>query len=141
MPLSRESRNQFEARLAVPVRWRSWRGLRRSRRERRETLEQPAPIAGLVEDRTHLVTTVAGAIEPPVLELGPRPGIPFGDEADLDFRLQVRVILPIGGDVPREHEACMGLEGEHATPIARASVLATLIPAATDARLDDSVHG
>src|SRR5262249_9461203 len=67
------------------------------------------------------------------------PGGSFGDEVDLDFRLQSRVVLPVGGDVPGEHKARMRLPGEHATPVACASIVSALVPAATDARLHDRV--
>src|SRR5262249_56038587 len=63
--------------------------------------EQLAPIAGLVEDRAHLVATRAVSIEPPMLEFDPRVGLALGDEAHLDLRLQAGIILPIAGDAPR----------------------------------------
>jgi hypothetical protein len=49
-------------------------------RERREKLP---PIPGLVENRPHLITTLAIAIEPPMLQLHPCPGSPVRDEAHL----------------------------------------------------------
>src|SRR5262249_59082825 len=103
--------------------------------------EQLAPIAGLVEDRAHLVATRAVSIEPPMLEFDPRVGLALGDEAHLDLRLQAGIILPIGGDVPGEHQARMRLPGEHATPVTGASVLAPVVPAPAHPWLHAPVHG
>src|SRR5262245_56149304 len=76
-----------------------------------------------------------------MLELDARPLLAVGDEAHLDFRLEIRVVLPIRADVPRQHEARRRLPGQYASPVARAAVVAPLVPAAADARLDHRVHG
>lgn len=76
-----------------------------------------------------------------MLELKARASLPLRDEANLDFRPQSRVVLPVGSDVPREYETRVRLSGEDAPPVAGAAVLAALIPSSTDARLDDRIHG
>src|SRR5262245_59730266 len=63
-----------------------------------ERFEEATPVARLVEDLSHLVAACPVAVEPPMLELDTRLVCALGDEAHLDFRLQVRVVLPIGGD-------------------------------------------
>src|SRR5262245_58874640 len=74
-----------------------------------------------------------------MFELDARAGVSFGDEANLDFRIQARVVLPVGANIPGEHKSCMRLPRKHATPVTCASVIAALVPAATDARLHDGV--
>jgi hypothetical protein len=39
-----------------------------------------------------------------MLQLDARSVFSFGDEADLDLGLKIRVIFPIGVDVPGKHE-------------------------------------
>src|SRR5262249_3489450 len=73
-------------------------------------------------------------------ELDARGGIPFRDKAYFYFRLQGRVILPVGGDVPGEHQPRRRFPHQHAAPVARAAVIATLIPAAAHPWLADSLH-
>src|SRR5580692_2545750 len=95
--------------------------------------EQPTPIPGLVEHRAHLVATIAVAIQTPMLEFDARAGIAVCNKAHLYFRLQLRVILPVGGDVPGENEARVRLPSEHAAPVACTSIIAALIPTAPHA--------
>ena len=76
-----------------------------------------------------------------MLELHACATIPIGDEANLYFRLEGRVILPVGSNIPGEHKSRIRLPREHATPVARTSVIAALIPASTDARFDDGIYG
>src|SRR5947207_2669912 len=61
-------------------------------------------------------------------------------EAQLDFSLKSWVILPVGGDIPREHQARVWFPGEDAAPLTRTSIVVTLVPAAPNARLDHRVH-
>jgi hypothetical protein len=51
------------------------------------------------------------------------------------------VILPVGADIPREDQARGWFPHKHAAPLARASIVTALVPAAPDARLDHRVHG
>ncbi len=76
-----------------------------------------------------------------MLQLDARARLAIGDEAHLDLRLQIRIMLPIGADVPGEHQARWRLPREYAAPVAGASIVAALVPAAADARLDHCVHG
>jgi hypothetical protein len=57
-----------------------------------------------------------------MLELNACASIPFCNKAHLYFRLQSRVVLPVGCDIPGEHQPRVRLPHEHATPVARASV-------------------
>src|SRR5216683_1102789 len=101
--------------------------------------EEPAPVAFGFEDAPHLIATGAEAVELAMLQFNACRSAALGDEADLDFGLQVRVVLPVGGDVPGQHQPRRRLPGEHAAPLARAAVLAALVPAAADMRLHDRV--
>src|SRR4051812_18607568 len=74
-----------------------------------------------------------------MLELDARPARALCNEADLDFRFKLRIVLPVGGDVPREHEPRRRFPNEDRAPLAGASVLAALVPATTDAGLDDGI--
>src|SRR5579863_205456 len=65
---------------------------------------------------------------------------PVGTEAHFDLGLQGWVILKVGGDIPRECQARAGFPRQYAAPLARASVLAALVPAAPYARLDHGVY-
>src|SRR6185503_13616511 len=105
-----------------------------------EHLEDPAPVAFGVEDTAHLVAARAVAIEAPVLELDPRAVLAFGNEAKLDLGAEVRIVLPVGGDVPAQYQPRVRLPRQHAPPIACASVFAALVPPPPDARLDHRVH-
>src|SRR5262249_26243358 len=127
--------------LQVLVRRRSCRCPWRSLGSLRKGREEVTPIARLVEDCPHLITTVAVAIEPPMLELHTRAGVPLGNEADLYLSLQHRVILPVGSDVPGQDKSRMRLPREHAPPVAGTSVVSLLIPTATDASFDHRIHG
>src|ERR1700692_3971746 len=62
-----------------------------------------------------------------------------GDKAHLDFSLQGWVILPVGVDIPRQDQARVRFPREYAAPLTRTPILAALIPAAPDARLDHRV--
>src|SRR3984885_1190486 len=102
--------------------------------------EQPTPIPGLVEDRSHLVATIAIAIQTPMLEFDARASIPFGNKTYLDFRLQLRVILPVGGEFPGAREPRVRLPSKHAAPVACTSIVAAFIPTAPHARFDHGIH-
>src|SRR5580700_1579977 len=101
-----------------------------------ERCKQLTPVSRLVEDRVHLVTAVAVAIEPPMFELYARLGVALGDKADLNFGLQSGVILPVSRNVPREYKARRRLPQEYPAPVTRTSILTALVPTAPDARLD-----
>src|SRR5580693_1264759 len=102
--------------------------------------EQPTPISNGIEDRAHFVATIAIAIQTPMLELDARAGISFVKKAHLYSRLQSWVILPVGGDIPGQHEPRGRLPSEHTAAVARASVVTALIPTAAHARFDDRIH-
>src|SRR5262249_32264083 len=75
------------------------------------------------------------------LQLDARHALALGDEADFHFRLQRWIILPVGVDVPLQEQTGGRLPGQHAAPIARAPVLAALVPVASDARFNHGIHG
>src|SRR5215207_2034192 len=74
---------------------------------------------------------VTVAVEVAVLELDARALRGFGDEAHLDLAgfLGVRLDLPLGADVPAEHDPVRRLVGEHARPLAFAAVDAAVVDA------------
>src|SRR5215813_12555491 len=69
-----------------------------------ERLEEAAPVAFSVKDATHLITTRPVKVETAMLELDARSVLAVGDEAQLEFRLQTWVVLPVRGDLPIEHQ-------------------------------------
>jgi len=69
-----------------------------------ESLEEAAPVAFSVKDATHLITTRPIKVETAMLEFDARSVLAVGDEAQLEFRLQIRVVLPVRGDLPVEHQ-------------------------------------
>src|SRR5580704_8981666 len=76
-----------------------------------------------------------------VLQFNTRTVIALGDETHLDFRLESRVWLPVGADIPGEHQARGRFPREYNAPVTSASIVTSLVPTATDARLDHCVHG
>src|SRR5262245_54552319 len=59
-------------------------------------VEKPLPTHLRVEGAPHLVATCPVEVEAAMLELDAR-GVPaLGDEADLHFGLEIRVVLPLG---------------------------------------------
>src|SRR5580700_7046724 len=60
-------------------------------------------------------------------------------EAHLDFCLQGWVILPVGADIPREDQARGRFPREYAAPLTDASIVALLIPAATNEWLNHGI--
>src|SRR6266498_1202139 len=75
-----------------------------------------------------------------MLQLDTRAIFALGDEAHLHFRLQIRVVLPIGVDLPRKQEPGVRFPREHPTPVTSAPVVTALVPAAAHAGLDHGVH-
>src|SRR5215475_4622300 len=75
-----------------------------------------------------------------MLQLNACTVLAFRDEANLDFGLECWVGLPVGADVPREHQARGRLPQEYDAPVTRASVITALVPAAPDPRLDHCVR-
>src|SRR5262245_10689682 len=66
--------------------------------------EQTAPVAFDVEDAPHLVATCSVSIEPAMLELNARHVLAVWNEPHFDFGLQRWIRLPVGTDVPRQHQ-------------------------------------
>src|SRR5262245_32966930 len=75
-----------------------------------------------------------------MLKLDTRHVFSLGDEANLEFCLQIGVILPVGVDVPGKQEARRWFPQEDRTPVASAAIFAPFVPKAPDAWLDDRVH-
>src|SRR5262249_45278868 len=110
-------------------------------RQARKLRKQLTPIASLVENLAHLVASRAVAVELPMLQFDARYMLALGDEADFQFRLQRRIVLPLGIDIPRKQQAGWRLPGEHAAPVASAAIFAAFIPTSPDARFDNGVDG
>src|SRR5262249_12451037 len=105
-----------------------------------ERLEEATPVASAVEDGPHLITTCPVAVKVPMFQLDTRTAVALGDEAHLDFRFEGRVGLPVGADVPGEDQARVRFPRKYAAPVARASIVTALVPAAPYPRLDHGVH-
>src|SRR5262245_16076062 len=75
-----------------------------------------------------------------MLKLDTRHVFSLEDEANLEFCLQIGVILPVGVDVPGKQEARRWFPQEDRTPVASAAIFAPFVPTAPDAWLDDRVH-
>src|SRR4029453_9393317 len=102
--------------------------------------EQATPAAFAIEDAAHLVAARAVANKMAMHKFDTRGIFALGDEAHLHFGLQIRVVLPIGVNLPREHQPRGRLPRKHATPVTRAPVVTALVPAPADARLDYRIH-
>src|ERR1700730_15459111 len=118
--------------MAVPFLSRSGAG---------ERFQEAAPVACAVEDGAHLIATCPVSIQAPMFQLNACTVLAVRDEAHLDFRFQRCVILPVGDDIPREHQTRVRCPREYAAPLTRASIVPALIPAAPDTWLDQSIHG
>src|SRR5262249_48251770 len=103
-------------------------------------LEEATPVAFGVEDGAHFIATCSVKVKTAMLQLDARSVLAVGEEAHLDFRLQGRVVLPVGADLPVEHQARVRFPQEYAAPVTRASIVAALVPATADPRLDHRVH-
>src|SRR5262249_14672078 len=101
--------------------------------------EKATPIAFGVEDAAHLIAPRSVEVKTAMLQLDARGIRALGDEADLDFRFQIRVVLPVGVDLPVEHEARRRLPRQDAAPGTGAAIVAALVPAPAGARLDPRV--
>jgi hypothetical protein len=63
-----------------------------------ERVEETLPTHLRVEDAAHLVATRPVEIEATMLKLDARSVLALGDETHLNLRLEIRVVLPVGGD-------------------------------------------
>src|SRR6516165_10857426 len=106
-----------------------------------EQLEETTPVAFGVKDAAHLITTCPVTVKETMFQLNARTVLAHWDEAHLNFRLESGVWLPVGTDVPGEHQARGRFPREHHAPITRASVVTALVPATADVRLNHRVHG
>jgi hypothetical protein len=68
-----------------------------------ERLQKTTPVAGGVEDSTHFITTCPIAVEAAMLQLDTRDVASLRDEPHLQLCLQIRVVLPVGVDVPGQY--------------------------------------
>lgn len=102
-----------------------------------ETFEEPGPPVGGVEDPAGRLRVLAQRLEAAVLELDPRRGRPFGDEAHLELGHGPRVVPPLAGDLPGEDDSVGRVPGEDPAPLALGPVLPPLVPASTLLWLDD----
>src|SRR5262245_15050727 len=92
-----------------------------------ERLEEATPVAVGLKDTTHLIASRPVEVQTAMLKLDARTVGAVGDEAQLDFCLQGRVVLPVGGDLPVKHQARMRLPQGYTAPITRASVVTALV--------------
>src|SRR4030095_13348833 len=106
----------------------------------RERSEQPLPATFRVEDAAHLVAAFTVAIETTMLELDAGAVVSFGDEADLHLGFQIRVVLPVARNLPRQDEPGGRLPSQDSAHVAGAPVAAAFVPAAAVSRLDHRVH-
>src|SRR5262245_57232648 len=102
-----------------------------------EALED-LPPAG-VHRATQALRSLAEALEVAVLEVDSRLLEAERGEPHLDFGHERRVVLEIRTELPGQHETPRGIPLQHLPPLARRAVLAELVPAAVDLRLDHAV--
>jgi hypothetical protein len=76
------------------------------------------------------------AVEVSVLELDTGAPRSLGDEAHLDLAglVEIGLDLPLGTDVPAEHDAVWRLDGEHARPVTFAAINSAIVDASADTR-------
>src|ERR1700722_9170348 len=67
-----------------------------------ECRQEPSPITFSVEDSTHLIASRSIAIQATMLQFNACTIATVGVEAELNLSFQSWVILPVGGNVPRE---------------------------------------
>src|SRR5689334_24567553 len=72
-----------------------------------------------------------------MLELDAGASRAFGNESHLDFGAKFGIVAPVRADAPDQHDPGGLFPDEHASPIAFAAVLAALVPAPADARLEN----
>src|SRR5262245_57394315 len=102
-------------------------------------VEDAGPAAGGADALAHRLGLVAVILKAAMLELDPGQALALGDEADLNLGQEIGIELPLGTELPGEHEARRRLPDQHAAPVAFAAVLAALIPAAAGPRLHDGL--
>src|SRR5215472_9169240 len=102
--------------------------------------KEPSPITLGIEDTAHLIAARSVTIKFPMLELNPSRSLTISDKSHLDFRIQIRVVLPVGVDVPRKHKSRGRLPRKDTAPVAGASIVTTFVPASPYPWLDDRVH-
>src|SRR6185503_7881510 len=73
-----------------------------------------------------------------VFEFDPRAAA-LRNEVYLDLGDQRRIVFPIAADLPGEQHAARRFPGENLAPLALRAVLAALIPASADMRLDHHI--
>src|SRR5262249_28760167 len=104
----------------------------------RERLEQAAPVPFGVENPAHLVATCSEAVEATMFQLD--AGVPaVGDETDFELGLEVRVVLPVGIDVPGQQKAGVRFPPAAAAPAPGAATAPPLVPAPPDPGFDARV--
>src|SRR5712691_1542134 len=107
-------------------------------REQRQAVG-PTRLAIHAAEHCRRVSTVA--LEAAVFYLDPRLRRPFDDKPHLDFAgvRRIWVELELTVQVPRQREPGGRLEGGDATGVALLTVLADLVPATADGRLEDEI--
>src|SRR4051812_250014 len=100
-------------------------------------IERPTLIAG--DAVAQAFPAVPVTVEVTMLELDPRPLGRLHEEADLDLAsaVEIRLELPVRGDIPGEHQAFRGLVHEDARPLTLAAVDATVVDASAGLRLEN----
>src|SRR5262249_55467702 len=95
------------------------------------------PAAGGADALAHRLGLVTVILEAAMLELDPGLALALGDEADLDLGQETGIELPLGTELPGEHEARRRLPDQDAAPLAFTAILAALIPAPAGPGLHD----
>ena len=88
----------------------------------------------------HLLAAFTEALEVAMLELDERRIGALRGEPQLYLGDGVRIVLKIRIELPGQDDALRRLPQEHLAPLALAAVLAFLIPAPADVRLDDRIE-
>src|SRR4051812_34012083 len=92
-------------------------------------VQQEAPAPGVVDGLAEGGGVVAVALEVAVLEGDPGALRPLGDEGDLDLGDEAGIVLPLGGDLPGQHQTAGRLPDQHLADVALRAVLAHRVPA------------
>src|SRR4051794_30026412 len=99
-----------------------------------EELEKRRPTAGRAHSLAHAVAALAVSIEVTVHEIDARLLLSHGGERDLHFtRLrEIRLELPLGSDLPCNHETMRWIPREHSSPRTFGAFFLLGVAASTD---------
>src|SRR6185312_46483 len=104
-----------------------------------ERLEHPVPPLLRIEGLARSGGVVAETLEIAVLDVHASLAGGEGGKGNLDLRHQRGVELPVGTDLPGEHEALGWLPLKNLAPLAFRPVAAALVPASADPGLEHHI--